>query len=240
MGISSLISRTTALGIYQMKKITTLLLASAAVLVAAGAASAADVVRPAPARVIAAPVPAFSWTGFYVGVHGGGGWAESVSDNTPADFDLSGPFIGAQVGFNWQMSALVLGLEADASWSGIHGVRVTSGPGGTTTQDIDWFGTVRGRLGFAMGTWMPYVTGGWAWGQGTRNNSTVGGVTASANHSGWTAGGGIEWAMTNHWTTKLEYKYIDLGSSFYNYPVGTDTNVDITVHTVLLGINYKF
>lgn len=227
-----------------MTKIKTLLLASAAAIVAAGAASAADIGRSAPVRVVA-PAPVFSWTGFYLGVHGGGGWADSQSDfqtggSSPADFNLDGPYVGAQIGFNWQMSSIVLGLEADASWSGIHGSR---NPSNANTnyihnQDIDYFGTVRGRLGVSMGNWMPYLTGGWAWGQGTRFSSGTN-ETRSGNHNGWTAGAGIEWALTNHWSVKGEYKYITLNGGNYNFSQNAST-VDIKLHTAEIGLNYKF
>lgn len=221
-----------------MTKIKTFLLASAAVLAVAGTASAADIVRPAPARVVA-PVPVFSWTGFYVGVQGGGGWSSTESDS-PADFDISGPYIGAHIGADWQFSGLVLGIVADANWSGIHGERNCDCVGGITTQDLDWFGTVRGRLGFALGNWMPYITGGWAWGQGTRDNSNASG-SVSVNVSGWTAGAGAAWAITNHWVASAEYKYLAFGSDFYDLPgTGFDPTVSMNTHTVQLGLSYKF
>lgn len=135
--------------------------------------------------------------------------------------------------------SLVLGAEADASWSRIGGIRQSTALGGiTTTEDINWFATVRGRLGWAMGEWMPYITGGWAHANATRTTS-VGLQSATRGHSGWTAGAGVEWAFAPNWTVKAEYKYIDFGSATYVF-TGPDPVVNLTIHSVELGLNYKF
>ncbi len=205
-------------------------------------ANAADLYQPPPASSpIYAPTPVASWTGFYLGIHGGGAWGNSTS-NSPADFSVNGPYVGAQAGYNWQFGGpWVLGVEADISWSGVNGVRSPPAAPVTTTQDLDWFGTIRGRLGYSMGDWMPYVTGGWAYGSATRTNSGFLGGTASASHTGWTAGLGVEWAFAQNWTMKGEYKYVDFGSSTYTYSPGGGVNsVDMKLHTLELGLNYKF
>jgi opacity protein-like surface antigen len=219
-----------------------ILLSTASLLAIAGAgiAQAADLPRSAPPPVYS-PVAAANWTGFYAGIHGGGGWADSQSTflsgaPSPADFNLSGPYIGAQIGYNWQFANnWLLGVEADANWSGIHGTRATSV---TTVQNIDWFGSVRARLGWVNGDWMPYVTGGWAWAGGSRTSSSIP-QTVTATHNGWTVGVGAEWAFAQNWTMKAEYKYFDLGSASYNFSANP-SSVNIKMHTVELGVNYKF
>jgi outer membrane immunogenic protein len=166
-----------------------------------------------------------------MGIHGGGGWGNAVA--TPgADFGISGPYLGAQIGYNWQFGELVLGAEGDVSWSGIAGDNVAS----TITHDINWFGTVRGRLGWAMGDWMPYVTGGWAYANATRANVVP--QIATRGHSGWTAGAGVEWAFTQFWTLKAEYKYLAFGSA--SYAIGPTPSVNLKMHSLEVGLNYKF
>src|SRR6185295_16446107 len=114
---------------------------------------------------------------------------------------------------NWQFGGgWVVGVEGDISWSGVYGVRSPPVAPFTTTEDIDWFGTIRGRVGYAWGNWLPYFTAGWAYSSNTRTNSGGLGGTASANHSGWTVGVGAEWMFAQNWTAKAEYKYIDFGN----------------------------
>ena len=85
-------------------------------------------------------------------------------------------------------------------------------PGPTVTQSLDWLGTIRGRVGYAMGAWMPYVTGGFAFGGGTRTTN-IGSQSATATHTGYVLGAGVEYAFSPQWTAKLEYQYLNLGGS---------------------------
>jgi outer membrane immunogenic protein len=226
--------------------------ASAAAL--AAPALAADAVRVAPPAPPVVEQP-FDWHGFYVGVHGGGGWGHEdatfkYNECSPIcahDFDTTGPYVGAHAGVNLTHSSKVLlGLEADINWSGIDGVLNEYSEFLksylTTTYDLDYFGTLRGRLGLINGDWLFYVTGGWAYGQTTRTNSSPAGGTASASVSGWTVGGGLEKAIAKSWTLSAEYKYIDFKPVFINYPGGNvgDVNVDINVHTFQIGISKHF
>ncbi len=219
------------------KRIGVLVLGAAAVLASVTLASAADLGGPTP-PAYEPYAPEFSWAGLYFGIHGGGGWGSAVSATTPADFGIAGPYVGGQVGYNFVMLGdVVLGAEADISWSGINGIR-NVGP--TTTEDIDWYGTVRGRVGWSMGTWMPYITGGWAYANATRNTSVGGGQTLTMGHSGWTAGGGVEWAFTPNWTVKAEYKYLAFGTASYAWPIGPTSVVNLGVHSAEIGLNYKY
>ena len=228
----------------------TLSIVAAAAMGIGGSAYAADVYVPPVEASVAVPAPAaWDWTGFYLGLNAGYGWglSDCVSCSPDAnDFGIAGLFAGGQLGVNWQVGGLVLGVEADAQWSGISGscsgAGDCNGPPQTTTQSIDWFGTVRGRVGFAAGQWMPYVTGGWAWGHGTRTTTSGGGDTATANHSGWAAGAGVEWMMAQGWTAKLEYQYINLGPAQYVFPNigGPDPTVSLSTSTIRIGVNKLF
>ncbi len=174
------------------------------------AASAADLGRPAPFRPPApAYAPAFSWTGFCVGVNGGGGWGRSAWDST-GSFDVSGGLVGGTVGYNYQTGWAVLGVEGDIDWSGIKGTTNNACAPGCTNGNT-WLSTVRGRFGYAAGHFMPYITGGAAF--GNIQASEPGFAGNSATNAGWTLGGGLEFAFAGNWTAKAEYLYVDLAIS---------------------------
>src|SRR5665811_1945669 len=148
-----------------MKKI---LLASVG-LIALGvaSASAADIQRgqAMPARAPVYVAPAYNWTGFYVGINGGGGWGHSDWSNPSgtADAKLSGSLVGGTLGYNYQVGQAVFGLEGDIDWSNIRGTATCGVTFSCTTRD-SWLGTARGRIGYAFDRFLPFVTGGAAFG----------------------------------------------------------------------------
>ena len=219
-----------------MKKFRVFGAAGLLALVSTASAIAADIPRrPPPAKAPSyVPAPLYNWTGFYVGINGGGGWGESnfTAPFATGDFDLSGWLAGGTVGYNWQANRAVFGLEADIDWSNIDG---SAACGGTTcTTENKWLGTVRGRLGYAMGRYMPYVTGGLAFGE---VKTTVAGTgSRSSTETGWTVGGGLEAALAGNWTGKVEYLYVDLDNA--GTPVGG--SAEFKTHIVRAGINYRF
>jgi outer membrane immunogenic protein len=236
-------------------------------------------------------VPAAMWTGFYLGVNGGyasGDWKGDFTYLGSADpafnpgkkVNGDGGFGGGQIGFNKQMSAIVLGFEADIEGAGFEGKRSFNNDNGffygahnpAFTKDLDfkldYFGTVRGRVGYSFGSVLPYFTGGLAWGH-TDSNLTVhnnylnsiafitgpsGTGSVSEDHVGWTIGAGVEYAVDPHWSFKVEYLYVDLGTENYRYvgtcnpSVGCPGNVfntdgfksDLSFSSVKAGLNYKF
>lgn len=205
-------------------------LAMLAVLLPADRAAAADL-APAPVTKapVAIPTPVFSWTGFYIGANAGYGWSSGQDGLGLYGVDPKGWFGGGQVGYNYQFgNNVVAGLEAD-----LQGGDISAGPAGLNSS-LDLFGTVRGRLGYAFGRVLPYVTGGFAWGD---NSIDYLGASQSQTHTGWTAGAGIEYALTDHWTAKTEYLYTDYGSKFYD---SLGANAGLTTQTAKVGINYKF
>ncbi|WEK52562.1 MAG: porin family protein [Candidatus Kaistia colombiensis] len=221
------------------------------------AAHAADLTSPLPHEPPAAPAPAFTWTGLYLGAHGGYAGADFKTEPTDAygGQKPDGFFGGGQAGYNYQFSNnIVLGLEADASFGDqkddisvlLASDEVSFGLDYATR--IDAFGTVRTRAGYAVDRFLPYVTGGLAWANAGLDFHRV--ITADGNvavdnrasdkqtFTGWTLGAGLEYAVTDHITAKVEYLYADLGSK--DFDLGTPIRADITLQTVKFGLNYKF
>jgi len=218
-----------------MKK---LLLASAGILaLGLASASAADLPRrtmPAKAPVYVPPPAVYNWTGFYVGLNGGYGWGHSdLSAPLSASLDTSGGLVGGTLGYNYQMGQFVLGAEGDGDWSGISGSTICA----ATTCDIhnNWLATVRGRVGYAFDRFLPYVTGGAAF--GNIKTSVAGVGDTDTTRTGWTAGGGLEVAISGPWTAKIEYLHVDLGDADTAVPGATTS-----FHTDLVraGVNYRF
>jgi outer membrane immunogenic protein len=206
-----------------------------------GVAAAADL-PPSPAvpaykaPAVYAP-PAYTWSGLYVGINGGGAWGRS-SWTTPGSFDTSGGFVGGTIGYNYQMDQAVLGIEGDMDWANINGT-ASCAAGSCKTND-NWLGTVRGRLGLAADHFMPFISGGAAFGDIRASLPGFGG--GSATNVGWTAGGGIEFALPGHWSAKAEYLYVDLGN--FSCGIGscgaTAQTVSFTANLFRGGLNYRF
>lgn len=194
-------------------------------------------------------MPHFTWTGFYIGGNVGYGW--SNGSGTITFGPNSGPYSGSgdgvlgglQAGYNWQTGSVVLGLETDIQASGGRG-SVTGQAGGTTfsgTGKTPWFGTIRARIGYAFDRTMVYATGGAVYGQSKLDgvSSTLGPFSSSVNYWSWTLGGGLEHAIWERWSTKLEYLYV---GSPNRAPIPPNTAIDGTVrsHIVRAGLNYRF
>lgn len=284
-------------------KLKTFALALAATTIA-GSALAADLPSRKVAPAYVAPVPVFTWTGFYIGLNAGYAFGGSNSVNSiGAPVGGAGPFgvaqglafgntysapastkggftFGGQAGYNYQMGSLVAGIETDiqgifGGGSGSTIVTTAPVPGFPAEsysaailnrRKIDWFGTLRGRLGFTVApTFLLYATGGLAYGGVKLNNNYVGwnpvggytvpatgGGAASGTRLGWTVGAGGEWAFAPNWSAKLEYLYYDLGtltaSTFVsqNNPAifwagsANTVSAKFNGHVVRAGLNYKF
>jgi outer membrane immunogenic protein len=210
-------------------------------------------------------VPAFSWTGFYVGGNLGYGWARATMDVDVAGIallsasqDLKGLLGGVQAGYNWQTGSVVLGVEADFQFSAIKGSSVVAcltpacGLLGVTidsTTKMPWFGTLRGRIGYAPDRWLIYATGGLAYGS-VESSATATSLlatvttTSTDQRMAWTVGGGVEAAFTSNWSAKLEYLYIDSGTVTTTYSllgIGLITERDrLRLHVARVGLNYRF
>jgi outer membrane immunogenic protein len=236
-----------------------------------GGAFAADlpVRTAAPAPVVFAPI--FSWTGFYVGVNGGyagdkfeypfsGAFRGTPFSGNPS-VTSSGFLFGGQIGYNYQFAnRFVVGLEADYQWSNIEGnVSINAaipgfGAAVNAGSEVTSFGTVRARLGYGWDRALLYVTGGWAYGKVDSGGALAlagggGGFAAAISrgttHNGWTAGLGIEYALTNNISFKTEYLFVDLGDkTLYSADYGGGSfarlDVDTRFHVVRAGLNYRF
>jgi outer membrane immunogenic protein len=183
--------------------------------------------------------PIYNWTGLYFGINGGGAFGTSAWDLTGSR-DISGGFIGGTIGYNYQVGQAVFGVEGDIDWADINGTTTTGCPLGCKTSD-SWLSTARGRLGYAADRFMPYVTGGAAFGD--IRASTPGFGTQSSDKAGWTLGAGLEGALVGNWTAKVEYLYVDLGRFNCGVSCGaglaTD-NVSFKSNILRAGINYRY
>jgi outer membrane immunogenic protein len=254
-----------------------------------GAASAADLPVKS-LRMVAAP--ASSWTGFYIGGNAGYGWSDGPITLSNGDPDFFGPAIfpdraipaklntnprgfigGAQAGYNFQSGQWVYGVETDIQYANINGTgSLTTDLGAaplfypvlaTTQQEkLDWFGTLRARLGFTpTPQLLAYVTGGLAYGHASAStnvtipppdpscpllNGFCSAGSAAKTMAGWTVGAGAEYAIARNWTVKAEYLYYNLGRQDYrlqslNDPTqGATSTAEFSGNIVRLGVNYRF
>ena len=215
-----------------------------------GSALAADM--PVKASVYKAVDPGYGWTGFYIGLHGGYGWADkSWSEDGVSDgsHTAKGFLGGGQIGYNWQTGPWVFGIEGDVSWADLSASHIEPPPGDFSIlkTKVESLGTVAGRIGYAWNNKLLYVKGGWAWvhDKFTDNSSTTGELfgAASDTRSGWMAGVGWEYGFTPNWSAKIEYNFMDFGSKRLFFGGGTDStiyDIDQQIHVVKLGINYRF
>jgi outer membrane immunogenic protein len=188
-------------------------------------AGAADFYRKVPAYA-AAPLDVFNWNGVYVGANLGYQWGKVTNWPSPEPNGLMG---GGQIGYNWQVHPnWVLGVEADIQGSGANDTFAAykfSNP---------WFGTVRGRVGYAMNNVLFYATGGLAYGG---VNVDFGPFNEWQTHLGWTAGAGVEVGLTPNWSAKAEYLYVRLEDRGY---VLTGVQNGLQSNIFRLGVNYRF
>jgi outer membrane immunogenic protein len=209
-------------------------------------AFAADMPARMPLKAPPMVAAAYNWSGFYFGAHAGLGWGEltSASDST-IDHEPRGGLFGGQVGYNWQVNTFVFGIEGDIAYSTIEGDD-TSTFGAFTINgrhDTKYLATARGRLGLAHERALFYVTGGYAWTKVEGHLNVVGVVSGSdtINLSGWTVGGGIEYAVAPNWTIRAEYLYIDFKSETTTMNLGFpfQDQIDKNLNVVRFAVNYK-
>jgi outer membrane immunogenic protein len=191
--------------------------------------------------------PAFPWTGFYLG--GNVGWGWSSGDGTlwvtglggvPLSSDGNGFQGGVQAGYNWQTGPFVVGLETD--FQGSSGSGDINATGLTGTLKNPWFGTIRGRLGYAQDNWLLYLTGGGLYGEANFDGTlaTTGAFSSSTTYWSWTVGAGVETMLWDRWSAKLEYLYAGTPSDFPSPPGTVAVDGTINTNIVRVGVNYHF
>jgi outer membrane immunogenic protein len=219
-----------------------------------------------------------SGTGCYFSAFGGfpgyGTNVNAAGSGSADDVAFTGGF---QVGYNMHASGVLIGVEADLNLLRTDASRVARGNGGPSQPNgflnlndeisTTYLGTLRGRLGYAVGNTLLYVTGGLAYANFKHSHHAfetgVGvGCSDAANYCdipgsssrklGWTIGAGAEWAMNRNWSVKAEYLYVDLGEvdstsdmNRFSVPNGQGQSIirheaDLSIHTVRAGINYRF
>jgi outer membrane immunogenic protein len=190
--------------------------------------------------------PAFTWTGFYAGIEGGAIFPNIRGDGY-SSFQTLGA-LGGVVGYNYQVSpTFVIGLEGDggAVWGSGHTVVNNSilSAYSATSVNSTYFADIRGRLGYAMDRALLYVAGGVAFGNVETNYLfpvvAAPGLNVTSSRTGWTIGGGLEYAIWDNWIGRVEYRYTDLGSSNIRTPFVID-HVSASSNEVLFGWIYKF
>ena len=226
-----------------------LLLAPVLLFTMSGYALAADaVVVESPPEV--SVVPAFNWTGGYIGGQVGYLWGEGdfvSEDGSTAESEPDGWLGGVYAGYNYQFdNNFVIGGDADFAWTGADdSVSAFDAAGafiGTLDSELDWEGAVRLRLGYAVDRFLPYVAGGVAFGRLSHDVFNGGGALLGSDDDtsvGWTLGVGLEYAFTDNLIGRAEYRYTDFGD--FDFAISDFTaTTDLTTNDVRLGIAYKF
>jgi outer membrane immunogenic protein len=230
----------------------------AIVVLATSRAFAADLWAPPPMPYKAPPppvAPAWSWTGFYLGVDVGAAWATdkvSPTIDDPGTFprsnklSTSGPLGGATIGFNYQLSSFLFGIEGDI---GALALANSLADPGSSLGEVDsinngWYGDATGRLGFVWGPALLYGKGGWAYFNGQGSTTAVGFTsTQTGAFTGWTYGGGLEYRLGGPWSAKIEYLHFAFGTknaSLTEVGVVVPYANALSADTVKFGLNYQF
>ncbi|NPV22424.1 outer membrane protein [Bradyrhizobium aeschynomenes] len=229
-----------------MKK---LVLMTTAIVVLASPALAADLAaRPytkAPPPVMAA---IYDWSGFYIGVNGGGGWTHNTWDlvggGREGSHDSSGGTVGGQVGYRWQMGQLVFGVEAQGNWADFSGDNVSALFGTRNRTKTDAFGLFTGQVGYAWNNVLLYAKGGAALTSNTYTitNAATGGFLASNDNTRWggVVGAGLEYGFAPNWSLGVEYDHLFMDRQTVSFgALGSDSiKQDADIFTARL--NYRF
>lgn len=228
----------------------------------ASPAFAGDIAAPVPMTTYAPPLSAVNWTGFYVGGHVGGALGNVTTTDLnggvapgPFGYKTTGVIGGGQGGFNYQWNNVVASIEADLGYMGTTGKGLVPSSTSGQHQDLTMSGglvaNVSGRLGYAIGNFLPYVKGGYVFYDGhAQQQTTKAGYTPTATGSfdGTALGGGLEYRLTQNISVKAEYLHYDLGArsgkqtSLTDPPVGFQyvNSTSAKFDTGTLGVNYKF
>jgi len=223
----------------------TLLIGAVVFAAFAGPVAAADIPARAYSKApVSAPQLVYNWTGFYIGGHLGGGFA----DNNSLQGGNARFLGGVEGGFDYQFAPNgVMGLEAQYSWLNNNTTGTVFPGGAVVTGRNNELGSIAGRLGYTWGPALLYAKGGYAWRDNPAIGVTAAGVavpfaTTGAQQSGYTVGGGLEYMFAPNWSAKAEYQYYNFGTTTFTAgpPAVTGTRLKDDEHSVKLGVNYRF
>lgn len=203
-----------------------------------------------------APVATNDWSGLYVGGQVSHTWGRSTGgayfratglpDTFSNSIDPSGFAGGAYIGYNYQLpNSIVLGVEADFNLANIASGTVSlNRPGNTATAEMPWNGSIRTRVGLAVDRFLPFVTAGYAFGKYkfTPDYASAPPLPGSKVHGGATVGAGLEYALTEKISTRVEYRFTDFGKTRYDIPSfpAEETRIDLKTSDIRVGLTFKF
>lgn len=188
----------------------------------------------------------YNWTGFYAGAKGGYASGRSgfrYTTGAQANHNSKGFVGGLYAGYNHQYSNnIVLGLEADVNIGSINGSTHCPNPAFRCTSKLDWYSSLRGRAGYAMDRFLPYVTAGVAYGGVRKHTISPANVRAgqSRDRVGATVGAGLEYAVTKNLSVRAEYSYLNFSGRTYTVDAGLRVKGKNDAHVVMVGLTYKF
>lgn len=231
-----------------MNRISALLLAGVAAVAVNSAAHAADLIINEPAPIVGVVDQTGNWDGAFVGIFAGTAWGTATNDpdefgnlfNNENDFAVNGWLVGVDAGVNFHLAdGIVAGIVGDIAWTDLAGTTdLLNNDDDGLTAAVNWQGSVRGRLGFDGGAFMPYLTAGIAFANTTLTDNLIP-ADATETLVGWTAGAGVEFAATDSVSLDLQYRYNDFGNA--DFDNGTDVyNIGLTSHQVTAGLHFRF
>lgn len=222
-----------------MNRFAIALLAGVAGVSVMSSAFAADLIIDEPAPAVGIVSTTGNWDGLFIGAFAGAGWGTATDEENyflngvDAETDLTGWQLGVNAGANFTVSeAIVAGIVGDIAWTDLNG-----DVDANSSYSVDWAGSIRGRLGFDGGAFLPYVTAGVAFANAT---VTDGALEDTQTHVGWTVGAGVEFAVADNVSLDLQYRYTDYGAKDYELGAAPTESFGLTSHAVTAGVNFRF
>ena len=227
-----------------------------------GAASAADLAARTAVKAPAFVAPAYDWSGFYIGLNGGGGSSRecltitsnagvAVFPNSEGCHNATGGLVGGQFGYRWQAASWVFGVEAQGDWADLKGSNssLTAIIPATNQTRVDGIGLFTGQLGYALNNFLLYVKGGAAVTDNKYSTffTATGIVYNQASDTRWggVAGAGIEFGFAPNWSVAIEYDHLFMGNPNVTFPasaiaVTRSDNIRQDVDIGTVRVNYRF
>lgn len=186
----------------------------------------------------------YNWTGAYVGAQIGYGTGHTDWDyfqvGTTADHSINGVIGGNHLGYNHQLGNILLGIETEINGSDISGDTKCPNPTFSCTSRIRWLGSTRGRIGYALNRFLPYLTGGVAYGSWRVGAVGSGAFRENNTRVGWTAGTGVAYAITDLVSARAEYAFYQLERGRSSDFPGEFLKSQGNAHTIRAGMSFKF